>query len=160
MKHYLTHLELYFNQLEKLNIREKVIIKKDAKILEQARTTQYRFLPKQTIGNTAFEVYDNKVAIFLWGQPHHLILIENKEVAESYTNQFEILWKNARRRWGNVNAQKTFKYFRNYIIISKSKDVKMPERDKKIPILQIIAWIIGFIGLGILIYGIIRALTI
>jgi len=31
---------------------------------------------------------------------------------------------------------------------------------KKISILQIIAWVIGFIGLGILVYGIIRALTI
>ena len=41
------------------------------------------------------------------------------------------------------------------------KSVKMPKGKKnKIPVLQIIAWIIGFIGLGILIYGIMRALLI
>jgi hypothetical protein len=31
--------------------------------------------------------------------------------------------------------------------------------ENKISILQIIAWIIGFIGLGVLIFGIIRAIA-
>jgi len=36
----------------------------------------------------------------------------------------------------------------------------MPRKNKeRISMLQIIAWIIGFVGLGILIYGIIRALA-
>jgi len=41
-------------------------------------------------------VYGNKVAIFLWGNPNHLILIESKEAANSYRKQFELLWKLAK----------------------------------------------------------------
>lgn len=93
--HYQTHLNIYFNLLKKKNIKEKVIVKIGAKILKEAKTTLYRHLPKYSIGNTAFEVYGDKVAIFLWGTPNHLILIENKEVADSYRKQFEILWNMA-----------------------------------------------------------------
>ncbi len=95
--HYKTHLEIYFSRLRKLNIKEKVIAKKGSKILEEAKTTTYRFLPKEVIGNTAFEVYGNKVGIFLWGNQNYLILIENKEVADSYRNQFKILWGKAEK---------------------------------------------------------------
>ena len=94
--HYLTHLKIYFSILKKKNIKEKVIVKRGAKILKEAKTTTYRFLPKESVGNTAFEVYNNKVAIFLWGTPNYLILIENKEVANSYRKQFDILWKVAK----------------------------------------------------------------
>lgn len=96
-KYYKTNLEIYFSKLEKLNIKEKVIARDRSKMLKGAKTTIYRFLPRQTIGNTAFEVYGNKVGIFLWGSPNYLILIENKEIADSYRNQFEILWKNAKK---------------------------------------------------------------
>lgn len=94
-KYYLTHLKQYFAKLQRMNIKEKVIVKKSAKTIKNAKTTKYKFLPIKTIGSTAFEVYGNKVAIFLWGVPHHLILIENKEVADSYRNQFKILWDNS-----------------------------------------------------------------
>jgi hypothetical protein len=43
---------------------------------------------------------------------------------------------------------------------SKKLTPKMSKNKEKISILQIIAWIIGFIGLSILVYGIIRALII
>lgn len=91
-KYYLIHLRQYFAKLKRLNIREKVIAKTNAKILKEAKTTTYRFLPENIIQNTAFEVYANKVAIFLWGNPNYLILIENKSAADSYRNQFKILW--------------------------------------------------------------------
>lgn len=97
-KHYLTNLIIYFSKLHQLNIKEKVIVKKNAKILKEAKTTIYKFLPQKVIGNTAFEVYGDKVAIFLWGSPNHLILITNKEVANSYRNQFGILWENAKTK--------------------------------------------------------------
>ncbi|TKJ17577.1 hypothetical protein CEE44_03520 [Candidatus Woesearchaeota archaeon B3_Woes] len=95
--HYLTYLNIYFNKLEKKKIKEKIIIKKGSKKIKEAKTTEYRILPKKSIGNVAYEVYGDKVAIFLWGSPNHLILIENKEVAESYRKQFNILWNHAKK---------------------------------------------------------------
>ncbi|MBI5391201.1 hypothetical protein HZB02_06955 [Candidatus Woesearchaeota archaeon] len=90
-----SNLNLYLAKAVKLNIHEKVIAKQGNTVLKEAKTTTYRFLPKDVIGNAAFEVYGNKVAILLWGSPNHLILITDKEVADSYRNQFKILWENA-----------------------------------------------------------------
>ena len=95
-KHYLTHVKQYFNQAYLKHIKERIIIKEKGNVLKEAKTSAYRFLPKKVFGNTAFEVYGNKVAILLWGRPHHLILIESKEVAESYRKQFGLIWKLAK----------------------------------------------------------------
>lgn len=95
-KYYLTNLKPYFARLQKLSIKEKVIAKMNARVLKEAKTSTYRFLPKHIFGNTAFEVYGKKVAIFLWGTPNYLILIENTEVANSYRKQFNILWEHAK----------------------------------------------------------------
>ena len=91
------YLDQYLARIVKLKIKERLIGKKGSLILPEAKTTKYKFLPKEIIGNTAFEVYANKVAIFLWGEPSYLILIENKEIANSYRNQFEMLWKQAKK---------------------------------------------------------------
>ena len=93
---YAADLKEYFKTIIKKRITERVIIKMGNRILPEAKTTTYRFLPQETIGNTAFQVYGNKVAIFLWGKPNHLIIIEGKEVAQSYKKQFELMWEIAK----------------------------------------------------------------
>ena len=90
------YLHQYLTRISELNIKERLIGKKGSLILPEAKTTKYRFLPKKIIGSIAFEGYRDKVAIFLWGDPDYLILIENKQVADSYRNQFEMLWKQAK----------------------------------------------------------------
>ncbi len=96
-KYYYEHVSQYFSRLDKLKIKEKVITSIGTKKLKDAKTTAYRFLPKNIMENTAFEVYGDKVAIFLWGMPHYLIIIENKIIANSYRNQFNLLWKIAKK---------------------------------------------------------------
>jgi sugar-specific transcriptional regulator TrmB len=92
------YLRQYFNLCKRKSITERVIVKDKTKTLKEAVTSEYRFLPKQCIGNTAFEVYGNKVGLFLWSNPNYLILIENKDVANSYRKQFDLLWKLAKRK--------------------------------------------------------------
>ena len=88
-------LDQYLAKIVRSGITERLIVKVGNKILPQAKTTTYRFLPKKTIGNLAFVTYADRLAIFLWGEPNHLIFIQNKEVASSYKNQFDILWEKA-----------------------------------------------------------------
>lgn len=95
-KHYITHLKQYYKKIYEKDIKEKIIIKKNGILFDSGKNTKVKFLDNEIIGNTAFEVYSNKVAIFLWGIPNHLILIENKEVAQSYRAQFNILWNHAK----------------------------------------------------------------
>lgn len=91
-----TRLNLYLNKIVKAGITERLVVKKGIKKIPEAKTTKYRFLPKETIGNLAFVTYADRLAIFLWGQPNYLIFIISKEVATSYRNQFDILWEKAK----------------------------------------------------------------
>ena len=89
-------LNLYLTKIVNAGITERLIVREGIKKIPQAKTTKYRFLPKDTIGNLAFIAYADRLAILLWGQPNYLIFIINKEVSISYRNQFEILWKTAK----------------------------------------------------------------
>ena len=88
-------LDQYLAKIVRNGITERLIAKEGNTILPQAKTAVYRFLPKETIGNLAFVTYADRLAMFLWGEPHHLIFIQSKRVADSYRNQFDILWEKA-----------------------------------------------------------------
>lgn len=90
-----SRLDQYLAKIVSLGITERIIVKQGNTILPQAKTTTYRFLPKATIGSLAFVTYADRLAIFLWGTPNNLIFIQSKKVADSYKNQFDILWKSA-----------------------------------------------------------------
>ena len=49
-------------------------------------------MPKAFFPRTPYYVYGNKYAIFLWGPPKKIVLIDNAEIAQSYREQFEGLW--------------------------------------------------------------------
>ncbi len=52
----------------------------------------YKWVPKEFFSRTPYYVYDNKYAIFLWGPPKKVVLIENAEIAEAFRQQFLALW--------------------------------------------------------------------
>jgi len=89
------YLEQYFTIIKEKNIKEKVIMKKGNKKFKIKNVT-HKFLPEEYIGNTEQIIYGNKIALFLLGSPYYLIIIENKQVAETYKKQFSLLWKIAK----------------------------------------------------------------
>lgn len=52
----------------------------------------YRWVPREFFSRTPWYVYGNKYAIFLWGPPKKVVLIENSEIAETYRQQFLAQW--------------------------------------------------------------------
>lgn len=56
---------------------------------------EVRFLPKEFIHPSTTIVYGNKVAILIWKENPLGILINSKEVSESYRYYFELLWSNS-----------------------------------------------------------------
>ena len=90
------YLEQYLNSIKSRNVKERIIIKTGAKKLKN-KNLQYRTIEEKYIGNTAQIIYSSKVAIFITGMPHYLILIDNKKVADTYRANFEALWKMARK---------------------------------------------------------------
>lgn len=91
------YLKRYFNMIKTKNIRERIIIKTGGKRIKE-KTLSYKELDEKYIGKTAQIIYGNKVALFVLGTPYYLIVIENKDVADTYRKQFDLLWQIARTR--------------------------------------------------------------
>jgi len=56
-----------------------------------------KYLPESHISNVATNIYGDNVAISIWTKDPIAILIRQKEIADSYRKQFEILWKIAKK---------------------------------------------------------------
>jgi len=89
------YLKQYLNIIKSKDIKERIIIKKGSKQLKKSNL-KYKELEEKYIGKTAQIIYNNKIAIFILGVPYYLIIIENKEVAETYKKQFNLLWEIAK----------------------------------------------------------------
>ncbi len=89
------YLKQYFTIIKEKNIKEKVIIKKGS-IKVHEKNVEHKEIDAKYIGNTEQIIYGNKVALFLIGNPHYLIIIENEQVAKTYEKQFELLWSIAK----------------------------------------------------------------
>lgn len=88
----------FMNQMIKHKIHEKVLVRADfkGKVL-QTKNSELRYIPKEYLSPVTTIVYANKVASFIWTEPYHVILTENKEVADSFRSQFMALWKIAKK---------------------------------------------------------------
>lgn len=91
-------MQLFFNEMKKEKLNERVLVRKGDNYLPgHKQTTKYRFLPKEYFSPTATFVYGNNIAIILFTQPLTGIMIESRELANTYRKQFELLWKIAKR---------------------------------------------------------------
>jgi len=93
--------EIYFTKRQKARADKGIILKhlinEKYKSLYESRKklkhTQFRFLPKNFEMPTSTEIYSNKVIIMILSQEQPTaILIENKDVADSFKKYFYALW--------------------------------------------------------------------
>ncbi|MBS3167701.1 winged helix-turn-helix transcriptional regulator [Candidatus Woesearchaeota archaeon] len=91
------YLKQYFNIIASKNIKERVIMKKSKRSKLKPKNISYKYLDDSCIGNIEQLIYGNKVVLFIFGNPHNMIVIENLEVVETYKKQFELLWDIARK---------------------------------------------------------------
>ena len=94
--------EIYFNKKQKeraeKGIIHKHLINEKYKTLFKERKklphTQFKFLPKELEMPTSTEIYKDKILIFILIKENPMaIIIENKQVAESFRKYFYVLWK-------------------------------------------------------------------
>jgi sugar-specific transcriptional regulator TrmB len=60
--------------------------------------SEYRYLPKHYKSFVATCVHGDEVSFWLLSKPEIVILIRSKELAETYRNNFEVLWKVAKEK--------------------------------------------------------------
>ena len=90
------YFQRYLKKEKEMKCIEKVIIKRGGYRLKVPQI-EYREFPSEIIGNASQFMYADRVCFLLWGNPNHLIIIRNQEVADTYKRQFYVLWKMAKK---------------------------------------------------------------
>lgn len=86
---------LFQKRKKDLKINSRTIMSismKNKPLLKEAFTT-YRFIPESYSLPTSTFVYGNKVAIIIWSEMPVGMVTESKDVANSFKQYFEALWK-------------------------------------------------------------------
>ena len=91
------HLSRYFKKAKKMGIREMIISPKGIKPHEETKITEYRYLDKKYLTLSSTWIYADKVVILTMGTPIMAIIIQNKDISETYKKQFQLLWHMAEK---------------------------------------------------------------
>ena len=88
----------YFKIWDSQRIKSKIKIKiitssKLPKKLKNRRLQEIKFVNQEFEASSSTLIYNDKVAIFMWIESPIAILIESKELANSYKNYFNLLWE-------------------------------------------------------------------
>jgi len=81
----------YYSQMERYGFKEKLLIP-DNKIFRYPpyHITECRLCPRDVFGTVGYSVYGDKFMLYI---PDKMVIIENKQVAETYRQQFQFDWK-------------------------------------------------------------------
>ncbi len=89
-------IEDHFRDQKKYKVKWYLLFTK-GKWSSPSPYAEIRFLPKGQSLPVRTMIYGNKVAIVDFNKPFTTVIIEKKEIAEAYRNQFETLWKIAKK---------------------------------------------------------------
>jgi len=89
---------IFQKQKKTLKINSRVILSESSRKTETVKVAfaNFRYIPDEFSAPTTTFIYENKTAIIIWGETPVATLIKSKEVAKSYKNYFEMLWKTAK----------------------------------------------------------------
>lgn len=92
-------LPFYFKWYDKDRVSRRIKVRMIAseKLKKKIPLSETRYLPQKYSNPLAINIYKDKVAIVLWKKSPIVIVIKEKEVADSYKKYFEAMWKGARR---------------------------------------------------------------
>ena len=98
------YLKHYYGKLEKLKINLKGILidtpqgRERGKGVSKHKNIELRYMPKEFVSPATTYLYDGKVAFIMWSKETPMaILIQNKNLYESFLNYFNVLWKSCKK---------------------------------------------------------------
>jgi len=87
-------LPRFTRERTKKKIKLKMLsAKKEIKFLKKYKLIEVRFLPEKYISPASLTIYRDKLGITLWVDNPITVLIKNQEIADNFSNYFELIWK-------------------------------------------------------------------
>ncbi len=91
------YFELWHKQRIEKGIRQRTIFPEQFKgKLENRELLEYRFVEDKFANPTTTIIYGDNCVLIQWSEEPIAIKIQNKEIAKSHLNYFELLWKTAK----------------------------------------------------------------
>ena len=78
-------------------IKTRVLIREGRTKTAGGKNMEYRAIPSDVISPATINIYNGKVAIFIWDDKPEAVLIENERVSQTLKNYFEFMWKHAKK---------------------------------------------------------------
>lgn len=90
---------IFQKRKKELKINSRIILSESSRKTEtvKAAYAEFRFVPDEFSAPTTTFIFNDKVAIIVWSETPVATLIKSKDVAKSYMNYFEMLWKTAHK---------------------------------------------------------------
>ena len=85
----------FLKQVEKTGMKEKVIFS-SKEPFTKLKKGEYRQLQQDIFNPTDAIIYDEHVVLLIWSEPHYAILMQSKEIEETYRKYFDFLWNHAK----------------------------------------------------------------
>lgn len=91
------YLERYTQKRIEKQIKLKILYAGERKEKEPIPLSEIKILPASYESAAATNIWSDKVAIIMWTERPFAILIHDNEIAKSYKNYFDLLWKIAKK---------------------------------------------------------------
>lgn len=85
----------HFRKERKISIKGRILTSENAKMIYKHGV--YRYIDERFFSPTATTTYGDRVCTIIW-EPLTVIIVTNKQVADSQRKYFELLWKIAKKR--------------------------------------------------------------
>jgi sugar-specific transcriptional regulator TrmB len=86
-------IQQHFRKEKKARIKARILTSTNAALIYQ--NPNYRYIDEKYFSSTSTIIYGNRVCTIIW-KPLTIIIITNKQHAETQKKHFEILWKTAK----------------------------------------------------------------
>lgn len=91
------YVDIWYSKLKNNKVKMKTLVSIQSKGKYLPQFGEYKFLPSEFVFPSSTTVFDDKIVINIWGSHPMSILITGKEVAQSYREYFNMLWKLAKK---------------------------------------------------------------
>lgn len=92
-----TFAKIFVARKDKKKLRARILIRATRGSKPQSKYTQVKYVPQEVISPANITIYKGKVALILWSEVPEAIIIDNEDVAKTFSSYFEFMWIHAKK---------------------------------------------------------------
>lgn len=91
-----TFAKIYVAKKDAKKIRTRLLMSERNRGPALSKYTKIKYVPEDVVSPANMTIYKEKVSLIIWTETPEAIIIDNKEVANTFRSYFEFMWKHAK----------------------------------------------------------------